>query len=236
MADTDVKRMAAYARWLLAVLLLAVAAGCGEDAPPPGGGNRLADTFTFFGVDANSTAGDALRGTLRGHLGREAVAGKDVLDLRVFSPIDLERVFPELDDLNRRLNPDLRARKEHAITSLAYRYPQKHYPSFTYVRLVFSAHNRHPLLIVIDADDTAQGIPKTLSDKYGPPLVTRLAEPDTTFWSWEKRGDRLIVQKRRNKFDRPEYVIAIFYVARIQELLDAEAAAAKGNGQEKSAF
>lgn len=214
-------------------------AGCGSDAPTAGGGKRLADTFTFFDVDANSSDGEPLRRTLGEHLGREAVAGKDVLDLAVFSGIALDSVFQALGDLNGQLNPDPRARKEHALTSLTYRYPQKHYPTFTYVRLIFSALHRHPLMITIDANSEAGSILETLKAKYGPPLETRPDGLETTLWSWQREGDWLIVQKRQNKFGRPEYIITIFYVGRIKELIRAESEnvrEAEGASRERKAF
>jgi len=223
--------------WIAAGLLLAVLTGCDSRMPAVGGGKRLPDTFTFFDVDANSTDSESLRRTLGEHLGREAVAGKDSLDLAVFSDISLDSVFPALGDLNGRLNPDPRARTEHAITSLTYRYPQKHYPTFTYARLIFSALHRHPLMITIDANSEAGTIIETLSSKYGPPLLTRPEGLEATLWSWEKKGDWLIVQKRQNKFGTPEYIIAIFYVERIRELLAAEAGKSPGAAPGKnSAF
>jgi hypothetical protein len=218
------KAIQGIGRWLALGVLALVVTGCGQQAPTGGGGGgRLPDTFTFFDVDANTVDGEALRKTLEGHLGRGSFAGKDVLDLMVFSHISLDGMFPALGALNRALNPDPRARREHAITSLTYRYPQKHYPTFTYVRLVFSARHRHPLVIAIDANGDAGSVLETLTAKYGQPRVNRIDDPKTTLWSWEKQGDWLIVQKRLNRFDQPEYIIAIFYAARIRELLDAEA-------------
>jgi hypothetical protein len=225
-------------RRLLIGLMIVLLTGCsGSSTTTESGGKRLPDTFTFFDVGANSTNGDELRTTLRGHLGREAVAGKDILDLDLFPRVSLAASLPALDAVNRQLNPDPRARKEHAITSLSFRYPQPHYPTFTFVRLVFSAFTRHPLVITIDADSSAGDIVDTLSDKYGPPRVIPVTDADAKLWSWEREGDRLIVHKHRNKFGRPAYIVAIFYLERIKELLAAEKARALDDSAgKKTAF
>lgn len=228
MAGPTARGTGRFIRWIAAGLLIATLGGCGSSAPPTGGGKRLPDTFTFFDVDANSSDGEPLRRTLGDHLGREAFAGKDVLDLAVLPDLSLDRFFPALGDLNRQLNPDPRARKEHAISSLTYRYPQAHYPTFTYVRLIFSALHRHPLVIVINANSQAGSIVETLSSKYGPPQVNHLDGDEPALWSWERDGDQLVVNLHHNKFGRPEYIIAIFYVERIKELLRAERAQEPG--------
>ncbi len=222
---------------LLTAAMILFLTGCGSGAPPTeGGGKRLPDTFTFFDVNANSVNDDALRSTLRGHLGREAVAGKDILDLAVFPKVSLSDVLPKLGAINRQLNPDPRARKEHAISSLAYRYPQTHYPTFTFVRLVFSANNLHPLMIIIDANNEAGSILETLTAKYGPPRVVDVEGQEARLWSWEREGDQLVVHKHRNKFGRPAYLIAIFYVARIDALLAAETVEESTAAGRKTAF
>jgi len=221
----------------LTAALILLLAGCGSNSPnTQSGGKRLPDTFTFFDVNANSVNGDALRSTLRGHLGREAVAGKDILDLAVFPKVSLSGVLPTLAAINGQLNPDPRARKEHAISSLSYRYPQTHYPTFTFVRLVFSANNHHPLMITIDANSDAGSILETLTAKYGPPRVVDFQDQEARLWFWERNGDHLVVHKHRNKFGRPAYLIAIFYVTRIEGLLAAEKAAGSTTAGAKTAF
>lgn len=203
-------------------VLAAAAAGCGGDKAPASS-PKYPESFTFFDIGVNRADTEDLRAELKSRLGRAAVTGKDILELDLLPKISLADRFPELDRLNRQLNPDIRARREHAIRSLTYRYPQRVNPSFSYARLVFSEKHQYPLVIAVNASSEGAAILETLSEKYGSPRKEQLGDSGRTLWSWSRNGDHMIVLKQMNRFDQPEYLITIFYVRRIQDLIQEEA-------------
>ena len=218
-----------FYRWIRALAavaaiggLAAFAAGCGGDKAPASS-PEYPESFTFFDIGVNRADTEELRNELKSRLGRVAVTGKDILDLNLLPKISLAERFPDLDRLNRQLNPDLRARREYAIRSLTYRYPQRVNPSFSYARLVFSEKHQFPLVITVNAASEGAAILETLSEKYGSPRVEQLGDSGRTLWSWTRNGDHMIVLKQINRFGRPEHLITIYYVRRIQDLIQEEA-------------
>ena len=205
----------------LALLALGlVVVGCGQDpetASRPAGGEDGGETFTFFGLGRQSVLDEAARDRLKKELGAEAVARRGLVDLEFQSPGWLAHYLPDLDRLNRRLNNDFRERVEYDVLTLRYNYPTRNSPAFEKVRLVFDQKTRQPLYFEILANAAGAEILQVLEDKYGPP-VDRGEEGEKVLL-WEKNGDLLVVLPRINRLGRPEYLIGIYFVSRIESLL-----------------
>ena len=200
-------------------LSLAVA-GCGQDpetASRSSDGEARLETFTFFGLGRQSALDEAARDRLGKELGAAAVARRGIVDLGFQRPGWLARYLPDLDRLNRRLNNDFRERVEYDVLTLRYNYPTRSSPAFEKVRLVFDGKTRHPLYFEILANAAGAEILQVLEDKYGPP-ADRGREGEKVLL-WEKHGDRLVVLPRTNRLGRPEYLIGIYFVGRIESLL-----------------
>jgi hypothetical protein len=204
----------------LLVAVLGLTAGCGQDsgAPPrTANGEAGVETFTFFGLGRQSVLDEAARDRLKKELGAEAVARRGLVDLEFQGPRWLARYLPDLDRLNRRLNNDFRERVEYDVLTLRYNYPTRNSPAFEKLRLVFDGKTRHPLYFEILANAAGAGILQVLEDKYGPPVDR--GEKGEKVLLWEKNGDRLVVLLRINRLGRPEYLIGIYFVSRIESLL-----------------
>ena len=152
----------------------------------------------------------------------DAIAKRSLLDLEINYPGFLQEYFPALQALNLQLNPPTRARVDHNILKLMYRYARKKNLPFDYVELIFSNYSQLPLLFKIDFKEDEANVVQTLKTKYGEPRLIDWKDNTGQSMYWRKNKDVLIVSLVPDQFGNPEYQIRIFFVENIQALLKQE--------------
>lgn len=180
------------------------------------------ESFTFFGVGANTVLTDGLRRDLEKTLGNGGVSSRNTIDMEINYPGFLSEHFPTLAVLNRRLNSSAGIRVEHDATRLTYRYLQNRETPFDYVELLFSDATGRPLLVNIRSDREGPDIIDTLRQNYGEPRSIDWGGEINRSLVWEKQGDVLIFSVQTNQFDAPVYRIDIFYVDQLEALVERE--------------
>lgn len=189
-----------------------------EKTPPP------ADTesFTFFDIGRTTIFSEQIRNELEQKLGRDAIERRSVLDLDINYQGFLKKYFPQLNDLNQRLNFPPRERIEHNTVKLMYRYAQKQNVPFDYVELVFSNYTKTPIIFRIHFKKDESNIVETLKNKYGNPKIINWKENNGQSMYWEKDGDLLIVSLVPDQFGKHEFQIVIYYVDNLKQLIETE--------------
>ena len=203
------------------------------DKTTPASFSAVSDTtvrgFTFLDLHADSILTDKVRDRLKEILGSEAVENKTVLDLEMHYPGFLERYFPDLSELNKKLNFEggRRIRIEHNTTKLIYRYST----AFHYVELFFSNYTQKPLLFRIKTKRDGMDYLATLQQKYGDPQIVTWQDQKgkSLFWNLDK--DVLILSLFADQYGQPQFEIMICHVGNIENLLTTEK---KEPGQRKS--
>jgi hypothetical protein len=198
--------------------------GCSRDEPPPQGKPSGTQGFTFFDLSADSQYSHSIRQDLGQKLGSDAISQKNTMNLSIHYPGFLEAHFPALAELNRRLNWPPHRRVEHDTTKLVYRYARKQNTPFTYVELYFSDDTRKPLFFKITAGPEGAAIMDTILKKYGPPQEIEWGQREGRTLFWEKGRDVFAVSSFRNHLDALEYLLSIFFVDNLEEMLRAEEA------------
>jgi hypothetical protein len=198
--------------------------GCSRDESRPQSKPSGTEGFTFFDLGANSQYSHSIRQDLKQKLGSDAISQKNTMDLSIHYPGFLEEHFPALAELNQRLNWPPRRRVEHDTTKLAYRYARKQNTPFTYVELFFSDDTRKPLFFKITAGPEGAAIVDTILKKYGPPQELEWGQEDGRTRFWEKGRDVFVVSSFRNERDHLEYLLCIYFVDNLEEMLSAEEA------------
>lgn len=184
------------------------------------GSDETVRGFTFLDLHADSTLTDSVRNRLKDTLGSEAVETKTVLDLEMHYPGFLERHFPALHQLNKRLNYEgpRRVRIEHNTSKLIYRYST----TFHYVELFFSNYTQKPLLFRIRAKRDGKDYLATLEKKYGTARETPWQNQKGKSFSWEIDKDILILSLFTDQYGQPQFEIMICHVGNIEDLLATE--------------
>lgn len=181
-----------------------------------------ADSFTFLTLGADSRYSGSLRDQLRDSLGPDAMVKRTPIDLAINYPKFIETYFKPIHQFNLLLNDDRGARVEHDTVKLIYRYPQKKSRLFKTVQLLFSGQSRKPLFFNIISRKEGGGILDTMRQKYGEPKeITWSHQPGQSYF-WQNDMDYLIVSRVLDRFGDPEYRIAIYYGANIDELIKWE--------------
>lgn len=213
---------------LLSITLLILSLACASCTNTPGDGDsssarQLPESFSFFDVGINTPLTPGLRNDLKGVLGPDATQTRTVIDLDINYPGFLRDFFPDLDQLNQRLNFPPMDRVEHNTFKLMYRYAVNNDLAFDYVEFLFSGHSQFPLLIKAYAKKEIPGIRETLETKYGKPEAIQWKQESGSSLCWKRNNDLLIVSRVPDPFGNPTYnQIDILFPERIRQLLAAE--------------
>jgi hypothetical protein len=209
---------------LVFATLVLMLSGCGDKKEPATDQNARepSESFTFFELSTSSRFSDSVRKDLKRQLGNDAIAKRSLLDLEINYYGFLQDHFPALLALNSQLNPPTRARVDHNILKLMYRYARKKNLPFDYVELIFSNYSQHPLLFKINFQNDEANVVQTLKTKYGEPRLIDWKNKTGQSMYWRKNQDVFIVSLVPDQFGNPEYQIRIFFVENIQALLEQE--------------
>ena len=211
---------------IAAVILVLVPFGEERPATVERGKDTGPDTptrFTFLGLGSNTRLSGDLRARLKKQLGAGAISERGTLDLEFSDGSIIRDHFPELDDLNRRLNYSPRERIEHHITRLMYRYPQRNNLPFKYVELIFSNDSRRPMMFrIVVLPKEGPTLFLNLEEKYGTAADLSAKDGAGAVKSWKQDGEMLIAAETRDRFGQPEYHITLFFIKTIDALLQAE--------------
>jgi hypothetical protein len=210
---------------ILIIVLIPVLIACSDsreqdDATAPTA--VMPESFTFFDLGVNSRLNKKVRQDLGNQLGRDAIEYRSILDLEINYKGFLKKYFPDLNELNQRLNFPPGERVEHNTVKLMYRYATKKNLLFDYVELVFSNYTKAPILFRINFQEDEAGIIKTLESKYGQPQVVSWKEENGKSIYWMKNGDFLIASLVPDQFGNPTYQIVIYFVRNLEQLIAAE--------------
>jgi hypothetical protein len=216
--------------------LLVMLSSCGEKKEPATDQKvqEPSESFTFFELGKSSRFTDSVRKDLNRQLGNDAIAKRSLLDLEINYYGFLQEHFPALQALNIQLNPPTRARVDHNILKLMYRYARKKNLPFDYVELIFSNYTQLPLLFKIDFKEDEANVVQTLKTKYGDPRLIDWTNRNGQSMYWQKNKDVFIVSLVPDQFGNPEYQIRIFFVENIQALLEQEMTEKEKREQKKA--
>jgi hypothetical protein len=221
----------------LTILLVVVLAGCGgenQESAAEGGTGNGNESFTFFDIGATSKYSDATRRSLENKLGNDAISHRNMIKLDINDTGLLKRHFPELDDLNRRLNSRIGDRIDHDTVKLMYRYARKGGVPFDYVEIQFSDHSGHPLTIDIRFGEDRLGTIRRLKEKYGPPKLLEADREEGKILFWRKGPDYLLVNMTPDQFGDVEHRIVIYFTENLRDLIRAEQADRQRSGEPPS--
>ena len=220
---------------MFAAMLAFLPAACGEKEPNETQTAKSApESFTFFDLGRNSVLSDAVREELSNRLGRDAIEHHSTLDLGINYPGFLKTYFPQLDQLNQKLNFPPRERVEHNTIKLTYRYAQRKNVPFDYVELVFSDFTRTPLLFRIHFKKDESGIIKTLNEKYGQPKRIKWDRANGSTFYWTKTNDELILSQIPDQYGNLEYRIDIYFTENLNQLIRTEQADKKARERQRA--
>jgi len=216
-------KMARY--WIvLIVSSLPILISCGDNQDSTDKSSPPTDTesFTFFDLGKTTKLTEGVRDDLMNKLGRDAIAGRNILDLEINYRGFLKDFFPQLEVLNQKLNSPLGERVEHNTVKLMYRYAQKKNVPFNLVELVFSDYTKTPILFKISFKVDDANTVETLQEKYGPPQVVHWKQENGKSMFWKKNGDFLIVSDIPDQFGNIDHQIVIYYIDNLKQLIETE--------------
>jgi len=227
MQFTNIRNLLAKTALLWIVIIISclpVLVSCGDD---PESADKSAlpagpESFTFFDLGKATRLTDDVRSDLSSRLGRDAIAGRSILDLEINYRGFIKKYFPELAALNQQLNFPTGERVEHNTIKLMYRYSQKKDVPFELVELIFSDYTRTPILFKIAFKTDEANTIQTLQEKYGQPEEIYWNEDGGKSMFWKKTGDVLIVSRIPDRFGKIEYQIVIYFVDNLKKLIDTE--------------
>jgi hypothetical protein len=209
-------------RPLLLGLLIWGCYACSEKSPPPQASKTPQEGFTFFELGADSTYSKDMRRELEQKLGSDAISRKIVIDLSLSADREglLDKHFPSLADLNKRLNWPPKERIEHNTIKLMYRYVSN--LPFTRVILLFSGFTHKPLLFRINAKGDVASILESIHQKYGPPTKIQTKNSSNYLLYWKKESDYLMIHITRDIHDQIRHEFMIHFVDNMETLLETE--------------
>ena len=207
---------------LCLALLLVFACGEKKETAKKQTSQKSSDSFTFFDLGKQSTLSKSVRDDLNQKLGRDAIEYRSIIDLDINFYGFLEKYFPSLSELNRKLNFPPGERIEHNTVKLMYRYTRKKNIPFDYVELIFSNFSQNPLLFRINFQKDEANIIETLKTKYGQPQRIDWKDKNGESMYWKKNSDFLILSLVPDQFGNPEYQIRIYFTENIKALIATE--------------
>lgn len=219
------KRLLIVAGIILSILLLSsIFVFLGDEFPSPGNkvDSNPEDAFTFFGVGPNTEISGSLRDGLKNTLGSYAIETRTTINLEILFPGFIQEYFPQIKQLNTRLNENARQRIEHNTIKITFRYIPDQIKSFNYVEMLFSKNSSKPLYCKIRAKNDGIEILELLKTKHGDPQKIEWGKPEEWSFFWRSYGDILIFSQKPDKFGNPEYLVMIYYVENIKNLVEKE--------------
>jgi hypothetical protein len=220
----------------IAVLVLMVLGGCdGQEPTYDGPAGDKASGFTFLELGANTPVNADLRDRLKARLGSEAIARRTTINLEPHAPGFLTDNFPDLAELNQRLNYPPLERVEHAVTQITYRYINPKILPFEKVVLLFANPTGLPVLLNAFAGEKGESLEGPLKEKYGPPEEIDWQGGRTLVWTLGQ--DRLLFTASQDQYDRPRHQITIYYTENLKQLMSIEGSGKKAPADDgKSIF
>jgi hypothetical protein len=205
---------------ILAVVLVKYCSRRAIYQPPSEAGEP--EGITFFDLGENSEFSSDVREKLKDRLGADAIERWNTLDLSINYHGFLRKFFPELHEINKKLNSPLGERVEHNTIKLAYRYARKRNVPFNYVELVFSNYTKKPLYFYIKSKQEGSNIIDVVTKKYGKAKTVHWVGEKGTSLYWENSRSILIISIHDDRYGNLEYHTMIYYVPNLEELLSRE--------------
>ncbi|MCK5450962.1 MAG: hypothetical protein KAI70_04275 [Candidatus Omnitrophica bacterium] len=193
---------------------------------------KISAGFTFFDIGENTQFSNKLRSRLKDKLGSDAKENWVTLDLSINYQGFLQEHFPELHELNKKLNSPVGERVEHNTTKLTFRYAQQKSVPFEFVQLVFSNYTNKPLLIYIKSKKEGSDVIDTITKKYGDAKTIDWDKEEGKSLYWMKNRSTLIISISDDRYGNPEYHTIIYYVPNLEELLLQEQQTVKKEEEE----
>jgi hypothetical protein len=192
------------------------------------------ESFSFFDLGANSRLTDDVRQGLINHLGEFARETSATINMEIRHEGFLERYYPDLFQLNKRLNKSSGVRAEHDAIKLTFRDAARKESPFDMVETIFHAPTGSPLLFKCRSRRDISGLLDTLKAKYGEPVLQNLEKDAGQTLAWRKNGDVLICSIFKGHYVDKEYDLMIGYCNRIEAMLKEEAEQASRREQKKN--
>ncbi len=183
----------------------------------------MPESFSFFDLDANTRLDSRQRRALNNRLGSSGVSHRGTVDLNMIHPGFLREHFPDLHELNCRINYPPRERVEHEVTRLMFRHTRSKQVPFSSVDLVFSNYNGRPFYFTVELSSDGAEILETLENRYGKPQEIVWNDGAFRCLFWEKNGDLLIFSNTPDRYGNPSYTLRIYFTHTIRQLLTIEA-------------
>jgi hypothetical protein len=207
---------------LLGITLVLFVFACSSEEKISTGEQSRPDSFTFFDVGEATLFSKSLRDQLGERLGSVAIEYRSIIDLDIEGKRLLPQHFPDVAELNTRLNSPLGERIEHKTIKLMYRYAGRKDLPFSYVEFMFSNYTKRPLLIKIESKKDIADIINTLEEKYGQPQNITTKDSADRILYWKHNRDVFLVVVFENRRGDQEYRMMIYYFDNLEELLATE--------------
>jgi len=206
-----------------------LSAGCGQSQRESGSVSNMPDSFHFMDIGANTVIDSSMRNQLIKALGSEAVDRKSTIYLDLKYKGFLKKTYPDLAELDQKLNINDMVRKEYPATKLTFRYTKETGSLFDFVELIYDNNSGCPLLIKMAVKKEIPSLINTIKEKYGPPQKIPIEDGRGFSLSWRKKSDVFVIARFPGlyKTEPPEYLMMIVYQNRLEHLLSQQAAAEK---------
>ena len=199
-----------------------ILSGCTTEEPPASLDTPPPEGFAFFDVGETTPYSEALRERLKKSLGPVAVENRNIIDLEVNWKGFLKNFFPELHQLNLRLNTPLGERVEHNTVKLMFRYARNNDLPFDFIELVFSKPSGRPLYIHIYSLKDITDVFKTIEDKFGEPKRIDLPEETGRSIYWVDKKNILLTTIAPVRRGGQLYRLMIYFSENIESMVSME--------------
>lgn len=192
------------------------------------------ESFVFFDLGVNTIFNKEIRQKLINQLGPDRLETWSPIDLEMHEPGFLKKIFPDLHEMNLRLNLNGGLDVGKNTIKITYRYAINKNLPFYYIKLVFSNYTKKPLFFRIKSKIEGGYVIDTIREKYGEPRKINWGGEEGYSLIWEKNQDILTISKVEDRIGNPEYQIMIYYVENIKELLRTRDEIIKQRRKEKT--